>query len=69
MLFFAVMARPLEYVRPDLFEKAVDRHHRSYVSGVIGRSPGNYVSGPPHVDADTPAVDFELHNSFLLFIV
>jgi hypothetical protein len=30
------MAAPLEYVRPELFDKAVDRHHRSYVSAVLG---------------------------------
>jgi hypothetical protein len=26
----------LEYVRPELFDEAVDRHHRSYVSAVLG---------------------------------
>jgi hypothetical protein len=31
----------LEYARPELFDEAVDRHHRSYVSAVLGRSPGN----------------------------
>jgi hypothetical protein len=31
----------LEYVRPELFDEAVDRHHRSYVSTVLGRSPGS----------------------------
>jgi hypothetical protein len=35
-MFFAVMAAPLEYVRPELFDEAVDRHHRSYVSAVLG---------------------------------
>jgi hypothetical protein len=30
----------LEYVRPELFDEAVDRHHRSYVSAVLGRSLG-----------------------------
>jgi hypothetical protein len=30
------MAAPLEYVRPELFDEAVDRHHRSYVSAVLG---------------------------------
>jgi hypothetical protein len=39
--FFAVMAAPLEYVRSELFDEAVDRHHCSYVSAVLGRSPGN----------------------------
>jgi hypothetical protein len=29
------MAAPLEYVRPELFDGAVDRHHRSYVSAVL----------------------------------
>jgi hypothetical protein len=29
------MAAPLEYVRPELFKEAVDRHHRSYVSAVL----------------------------------
>jgi hypothetical protein len=41
MLFFAVMAAPLEYVRSELFDEAVDRHHRSYVSAVLGRSSSN----------------------------
>jgi hypothetical protein len=31
------MAAPLEYVQPELFDEAVDRHHRSYVSAVLGR--------------------------------
>jgi hypothetical protein len=35
------MAAPVEYVRPKLFDEAVDRHHRSYVSVVLGLSPGN----------------------------
>jgi hypothetical protein len=30
------MAAPLDYVRPELFDEAVDRHHRSYVSDVLG---------------------------------
>jgi hypothetical protein len=30
------MAAPLEYVRPELFDEVVDRHHRSYVSAVLG---------------------------------
>jgi hypothetical protein len=30
------MAAPLDYVRPELFNEAVDRHHRSYVSAVLG---------------------------------
>jgi hypothetical protein len=29
------MAAPLEYVRPELFGEAVDRHHRSYVSTIL----------------------------------
>jgi hypothetical protein len=42
MLFFVVMAGPLEsYVWSELFDEVVDRHHRSYVSAVLGRSPGN----------------------------
>jgi hypothetical protein len=39
MLFFVVMVAPLLYARPELFDEAVDRHHRSYVSIVLGRSP------------------------------
>jgi hypothetical protein len=35
-MFFAVMATPLEYVRLELFDEAVDRYHRSYVSAVLG---------------------------------
>jgi hypothetical protein len=35
-LCFLVMAAPLAYVRPELFDEAVDRHHRSYVSVVLG---------------------------------
>jgi hypothetical protein len=29
------MVAPLEYVRSKLFDEAVDRHHRSYVSAVL----------------------------------
>jgi hypothetical protein len=31
------MAAPLDYIRPELFDEAVDRQHRSYVSVVLGR--------------------------------
>jgi hypothetical protein len=34
------MAAPLEYVRSELFVEVVDRHYRSYVSVVLGRSRG-----------------------------
>jgi hypothetical protein len=37
IVFFSVMAAPLDYVRLELFDEAVDRHHRSYVSAVLGR--------------------------------
>jgi hypothetical protein len=30
------MAAPLEYVRPELFDEAVDWHNRSYVSAILG---------------------------------
>jgi hypothetical protein len=30
------MVAPLDYVRAELFDEAVDRHHRSYVSAVLG---------------------------------
>jgi hypothetical protein len=40
LCFFAVMAPPLEYVRPELFDEAVDWHHRLYVSVVLGRPLG-----------------------------
>jgi hypothetical protein len=39
-MFFAVKAEPLDYVRPELFDEAVDRHRRSYVSAVLGRPLG-----------------------------
>jgi hypothetical protein len=39
-MFFAVMAASLDYVRPELFDEAVDRHHRSHVSAVLGRPLG-----------------------------
>jgi hypothetical protein len=39
-MFFAVMAAPLDYVRPELFHEAVDRQHCSYVSAVLGCPPG-----------------------------
>jgi hypothetical protein len=39
-MFFAGMAAPLDYVRSELFDEAVDRHHRSYVSDVLGRPLG-----------------------------
>jgi hypothetical protein len=31
------VAAPLDYVRPELFDEAVDRQHHSYVSTVLGR--------------------------------
>jgi hypothetical protein len=34
------MVAPLDYVRPELFDEAVNRHHRSYVSVVLGGPPG-----------------------------
>jgi hypothetical protein len=34
------MAAPLEYVRPELFDEAVVRHDRSYVSAVLRRPLG-----------------------------
>jgi hypothetical protein len=34
------MAAPLDYVRLELFDEAVDRQHRSYVSAVLGRPLG-----------------------------
>jgi hypothetical protein len=34
------MTAPLKYVRPELFDEAVDRHHRLYVSAVLVQSPG-----------------------------
>jgi hypothetical protein len=39
-VLFAVMVAPLDYVRPELFDEALDRHHRSYVSAVLGRPLG-----------------------------
>jgi hypothetical protein len=36
LCFFAVMAAPLEYVRPEFFDEAVDRQDHSYVSAVLG---------------------------------
>jgi hypothetical protein len=30
------MAAPLDYVWPELLDEAVDRHHSSYVSTVLG---------------------------------
>jgi hypothetical protein len=35
------MVAQLEYVRPELYDEAVDRHHRSYVLAVLGLSPRN----------------------------
>jgi hypothetical protein len=63
------MAAPLEYVRPELFDEAVDQHHRSYVSVVLGCSL-NLIRcrTTPHVDANKPVVDSEVCNSYLLFI-
>jgi hypothetical protein len=29
------MAAPLEYIRPELFDEAVDRHHHSYMSVIV----------------------------------
>jgi hypothetical protein len=62
-MFFAVMAAPLYYIRPELFDEAVDRHHCSQRS-----AQRDTLSVDPHVAADTPAVDSEVRNSYLLFI-
>jgi hypothetical protein len=62
------MATSLEYVRPKLFDEAVDRHHRSHVSAVLGGPRHDTPPADPHVDVDTLAVDFEVRNSYLLFI-
>jgi hypothetical protein len=35
------MAAPLEYVRPQLFDETMDRHHPSYVSAILGAPPGS----------------------------
>jgi hypothetical protein len=34
------MAAPLDYVRPELFDEAVDRQHHLYVSAVLGHPLG-----------------------------
>jgi hypothetical protein len=34
------MAAPLDYVRPELLDEAVDRQHHSYVSAVLDRPLG-----------------------------
>jgi hypothetical protein len=34
------MAAPLDYVRPELFDEAVDQQHHSYVSAVLGHPLG-----------------------------
>jgi hypothetical protein len=34
------MAAQMEYVRSELFDEAVDRHHHSYVSAVLDRPLG-----------------------------
>jgi hypothetical protein len=39
-MFFAIVAPPLDYVWSELFDEVVDRHHRSYVSAVLGRPLG-----------------------------
>jgi hypothetical protein len=60
------MAAPLDYVRSELFDEAVDRHHRSYVSAILGGPLGAILfSDDPHVATNTPAVVFEVHNSYL----
>jgi hypothetical protein len=41
------MAAPLEYVRPELSDEAVDRHHRSYVSLFSDVRSARYVAGRP----------------------
>jgi hypothetical protein len=40
IMFFAVMSTPLDYVRPELFDEAVDRQNCSYVSVVLGHPLG-----------------------------
>jgi hypothetical protein len=39
------MVAPLEYVRPELFDEAVDPQHRSYVSAVLRGPLARYVDG------------------------
>jgi hypothetical protein len=46
-MFFEVMAAPLEYIRPELFDEAVDWHHRSYVPAVLGGPLGTICVGRP----------------------
>jgi hypothetical protein len=61
-MFFAVMVAPLEYVRPELFDEAVDRHHRSYVLAVLGGPLGTVRC------STTRTVVVDTHSSYLLFI-
>jgi hypothetical protein len=63
------MAALLEYVRSELFDEAVDRQHLLVRVGCSWRSARHdTLPDDPHVDVDTPAVDFEVCNSYFLFI-
>jgi hypothetical protein len=51
------MATPMDYVQLELFDEAVDRPS----------AWRDTLLDDPHVAADTPTVDSEVRNSYLLF--
>jgi phage gp29-like protein len=60
---------PLEYVRPELFEEAVDWHHRSYTSAVLGQTPGSIrCRSTSTLMSIHQRLDSEVCNSFVIFI-
>jgi hypothetical protein len=66
------MAAPQDYVRPELFDEGGPAPPLVRV-GCSRRSARrsarrDTLSDDPHVAADTPAVDSEVRNSYLLFI-
>jgi hypothetical protein len=62
------MAASLDYVRSELIDGAVDRHHRSYVSAVLGRPLGAIRCRTTRTLLPIHAVDSDVRNSYLLFI-
>jgi hypothetical protein len=63
------MTAPLDYVWPELFDDAVDRHHRSYVSAVLGDPLGAIRCRTTARCCRYTAVDSEVRNSYLIFIL
>jgi hypothetical protein len=62
------MAAPQDYVRPELFDEGGPAPPLVRVGCSRRSARRDTLSDDPHVAADTPAVDSEVRNSYLLFI-